>query len=356
MATKPTVSTVSSDAKWTTTTINAAFTALKDAFANVLGTDGTSGSNNTMTGDLDMDGNTIRNATFDGDIVGLDWQGAWTTATDYAVNDLIFDTDTSYICVEDHTSGTFATDLSAGKWEVFASGGASVTAYMETVLDDATASDARTTLGVAIGTDVQAYDAVLDDLSGISFVTGDVLYYNGSNLVRLAKGTAFQGLVMNSGATAPSWISEQRVVQEAYTSDGTVATGTTVFSDSPTSTSGDEYITLSITPTNASNILIIESQCHFSSSASGNVKIGMGLFQDATSTPLTVTAHNDISTSSLNCFTLVHRMVAGTASSTTFKIRAGAANAGTTTFNGISGSVSYSGYLNSYIKITELRV
>lgn len=34
---------------------------------------------------------------------------------------------------------------------------------------------------------------------------GDVLYYNGSQYTRLAKGTAGQALVMNSGATAPEW-------------------------------------------------------------------------------------------------------------------------------------------------------
>ena len=29
----------------------------------------------------------------------------------------------SYIAVEDHTSGVFATDLAAGKWQLFAEGG-----------------------------------------------------------------------------------------------------------------------------------------------------------------------------------------------------------------------------------------
>lgn len=37
------------------------------------------------------------------------------------------------------------------------------------------------------------------------FVAGDLLYHNGTNLVRLAKGTALQGLRMNAGATAPEW-------------------------------------------------------------------------------------------------------------------------------------------------------
>ena len=34
---------------------------------------------------------------------------------------------------------------------------------------------------------------------------GDIMYYNGTDYVRLAKGTAGQSLQMNSGATAPEW-------------------------------------------------------------------------------------------------------------------------------------------------------
>lgn len=51
------------------------------------------------------------------------WQGAWVTATDYEVSDLVRQDGSTYFCVEDHTSGTFATDLSAAKWELFASKG-----------------------------------------------------------------------------------------------------------------------------------------------------------------------------------------------------------------------------------------
>ncbi len=38
-----------------------------------------------------------------------------------------------------------------------------------------------------------------------SDAAGDTMYSNGTQYVRLAKGTAAQVLAMNSGATAPEW-------------------------------------------------------------------------------------------------------------------------------------------------------
>lgn len=54
---------------------------------------------------------------------GLDWQGAWVTATGYLVADGVEHDGSSYICLVAHTSGTFATDLAAAKWELFAAKG-----------------------------------------------------------------------------------------------------------------------------------------------------------------------------------------------------------------------------------------
>jgi hypothetical protein len=54
------------------------------------------------------------------DVVSLmgEWNptGAWATATDYAVQDVAVEDGASYVCLIAHTSGTFATDLAAGKW------------------------------------------------------------------------------------------------------------------------------------------------------------------------------------------------------------------------------------------------
>lgn len=44
------------------------------------------------------------------------WVGTWTTATSYSTQDIVRYTNAYYYCVAAHTSGTFATDLAAGKW------------------------------------------------------------------------------------------------------------------------------------------------------------------------------------------------------------------------------------------------
>lgn len=57
------------------------------------------------------------------DVSKIEWQGAWLTATSYALNDAVSQGGSSYICIVAHTSGTFATDLAALKWEVLAAKG-----------------------------------------------------------------------------------------------------------------------------------------------------------------------------------------------------------------------------------------
>lgn len=54
------------------------------------------------------------------DNTALTWRSAWVTTTVYASGDLVEESGNCYICVIPHTSGTFATDLAALKWELFA--------------------------------------------------------------------------------------------------------------------------------------------------------------------------------------------------------------------------------------------
>lgn len=148
-----------------------------------------------------------------------------------------------------------------------------------------------------------------------------------------------------------------QVVDALFTA---VATGTTLmpFDDTiPQNTEGDQYMTLAITPKSASNKLIIQSVCHVSNSAAAQRFAG-ALFQDATANALAVGSTTpDTSGGTLVMpINIYHSMAAGTTSSTTFKVRVGANNAGTTTFNGSAAARLYGGITFSYMKITEVKV
>jgi hypothetical protein len=78
---------------------------------------------------------------------------------------------------------------------------ATFTAAGRALVDDADAAAQLTTLGA------QPADATLTSLAGLSLAEGDILYATAADtLQRLAKGTAGQGLAMNAGATAPEWV------------------------------------------------------------------------------------------------------------------------------------------------------
>jgi hypothetical protein len=46
------------------------------------------------------------------------FRGAWLTATAYVLNNIVSQSGNNYICIIAHTSGVFATDLAAGKWQL----------------------------------------------------------------------------------------------------------------------------------------------------------------------------------------------------------------------------------------------
>ena len=84
--------------------------------------------------------------------------------------------------------------------------GAAVVAKTDTKI---LVGNGTTITSVAMSGNATMTNAGIISVSGLTIASqaaGDILYFNGTNWVRLAKGTASQTLKMNAGATAPEWV------------------------------------------------------------------------------------------------------------------------------------------------------
>jgi hypothetical protein len=146
-----------------------------------------------------------------------------------------------------------------------------------------------------------------------------------------------------------------RVVAASNTQTGATATGSTVIpldDTIPQSTEGDQYMALSHTPRNASNLLRIDVRLFLAHTAAGTLIAA--LFKDSDAGALAVAGHYQGTGGSPTMLTLTHWMTAGTTAAISFKVRAGSNQAGTTTFNGSASARLFGGVLASSINVTEI--
>ena len=159
-----------------------------------------------------------------------------------------------------------------------------------------------------------------------------------------------------TGTIAASVLPAGSVLQVKNSQSGAVATGTTPipFDDTiPQITEGNQYLSLAITPTSATSKLLI---CVVATVGSSAVSQWMtsALFQDSTANSL---ATNSVFIPNNTAFApcvFNYFMTSGTTSSTTFTVRSGSQDAGTTTFNGQGAARRFGGVLTSSITITEI--
>ncbi len=185
------------------------------------------------------------------------------------------------------------------------------------------------------------------------------LVLNGSGITsaNIADGTIVNADINSSAAIDGSKLTGVgKVLQVVNFHTGAVASGTTLipYDDTiPQITEGVEYMTLAITPTSATSKLKIE----VSAVASVNAITWMviALFQDATAGALASSYHYQSASTGTIPFCFNHYMTAGTTSATTFRIRIGSSDAGTTTFSGDSSLRRHGGTMASSITITEIK-
>ena len=185
---------------------------------------------------------------------------------------------------------------------------------------------------------------------------GDLIVGNaGGLLTAVTAGSAGKVLISAGVGTLPTWEtagSSGKLIQQIYTQRSDLVQCTTVFpidNTIPVKTEGAEVFTLTITPTSASNYLIIQGVLM------GNVSTGAAgaIFQDDTSNALT--AFYLCYSTTMGC-PVFYTMVAGTTSATTFKIRCGPdSGGGTWALNGYNSSTRmFGGVCMSYMMISEV--
>jgi hypothetical protein len=191
---------------------------------------------------------------------------------------------------------------------------------------------------------------------------GNIISYDASgNPVAIATGSDGQVLT-SAGAGQPcafETLTTGKIVQVVNAQSSSVATGTTVVSRNGSITQiteGDEYMTLAITPTNASNKLLVQVVLLLGSSATQGITAC--LFNTDIHSSNALAAMTEVNGSadwelslSLNYF-----VAAGTTDATTFRVRAGGDSSSTTTFNGVSTAVLHGAAIKSSMTIMEIAV
>lgn len=139
------------------------------------------------------------------------------------------------------------------------------------------------------------------------------------------------------------------------TASSTTAAPTAIPIDNtkPQQTEGHECMTLTITPTLATNDLLVEVVANVAVTRTGGDDITCALFKDAGADAIaSVSAFQ--SSNRMYCFSFQHLIVAGSTSPITFKVRAGGTTVNDVFFNRDESGDLYDGTMASSLKITEI--
>lgn len=128
-------------------------------------------------------------------------RGSWATATAYAARDMVQQDGISYLCVVGHTSGTFSADLAADRWQAI-TGASTAADILISAIGGLSATDTQAALA-ELQLNKQAVNANLTALVGLSLAANKLPYATGAGALALTDFTAFgRSLVDDADAAA----------------------------------------------------------------------------------------------------------------------------------------------------------
>lgn len=187
--------------------------------------------------------------------------------------------------------------------------------------------------------------------------TAQFTYDTSTGTLSLASGVAVATQSANDNSTAPASTeyADRQAGQMVSIETGAVASGATqipIDDTVPQSTEGDQYMTLSITPKSASSKLVIDVTLVGSTNAGD--WITAGLFLDSGAGAIAGAVMYNDTAFAIRTLRFTHVMNSPGTSTYTFKVRAGAANGATLTFNGTNGARRLGAVMASSIVIREV--
>lgn len=227
----------------------------------------------------------------------------------------------------------------------------------------ATAAAARTALGVEDATETAAGRIEIATQTESNNGTDDTRALTPLKLANISPASvtyaaADQVLLLDasdSNKLKRATITAGKVLQQVVSTSSarTTTTAVTPIDDTiPQSTEGAEFMTVSITPSNASNLLLIEIDAQLEVTTA-NAYVIMALHKNSDADALAAVAEFIVSGAQAP-ITLRHRMTAGTTSSVTFKMRAGTNTGSTLALNSYNGARVFGGVSASIMTVTEI--
>jgi hypothetical protein len=205
-----------------------------------------------------------------------------------------------------------------------------------------------------------AVDTDTPQIATTAFVLGQAaaatpLVESGAGAVGTSTRYARADHVHPASASTPSG-AQVALVVATYSANTALTTIIPLDDTIPQNTEGTEIVTATITPTSATNRLLIRFS-GFGSSTVNNLNLIAALFQDTTANALNASA-STVAGGANNTvgFDLTHTMIAGTTSATTFKIRVGPETAATIRLNGTGAARLFGGAASALLTIAEIKV